>query len=364
MDFKRRIEKLRENLMSKKLDGFLLINTEHSDSANLRYLTGFAGSFGILVVTKDQEILLTDSRYLERVKQETFGQGLEIHEVKGKFTEGLAELLQELKLKQLGINSLNTSLYIYNELKGKLNSVKLVPLEGPVELLRRCKDEDELDHIKKAVKLTDEAFLYILDQVKLGMTERELAWELEKYMRRDGTGELAFPIIVASGPNSALPHALSSFRKIKEGDLLLLDFGARYDGYCADMTRVVAIGKVSDEQKKIYSIVLEAQERALLNIKAGMKGKEADQIAREVIEKAGYGENFGHGLGHGIGLEGHEVPRLSPQGEDELQPGMTVTVEPGIYLPGWGGVRIEDLVVIEKDGCRILTGSEKKLQVI
>lgn len=367
--FQKRIEALRKTLKANKIDGFLVMSIEGSDWANLRYLTGFAGSFGVLIISKERQIFFTDSRYIERVRQDL--KDFEIQELntrRERAGQKAARILKALKLKSVGFNSATTSVAIYNDLKKRLKgkAIKLVSLEGPIERLRRVKDEQEISNIEKAVELTDQAYTYILNHIKVGMTEREIAWELEKFIRERGSDGLAFPIIAASGPNSALPHHSISERKIEFGDFLLFDFAARYNGYCADMTRTVVVGQASEEQKKIYNIVLEAQERAIEKIRAGIKGKEADKAARDVIEQAGYGENFGHGTGHGVGLDLHEGPRLSPLlGKEKLKPGMVVTVEPGIYLPGWGGVRIEDLVVVEEDGCRVLTRSPKReLQVI
>jgi len=366
--FETRIEALRQTFKRNKIDGFLVFSVEGSDGANLRYLSGFSGSFGVLIISKDRQIFFTDSRYIERVRHDL--KAFEVQELsrRERASQRAAKLLKALKLKKVGINSLTMSVAAYNELKSKLKgkAIQLVSLEGPIEKLRRVKDGQEIQNIEKAVELTDRAYAYILNHSKVGMTEREVAWELEKFIRESDSDGLAFPIIVASGPNSALPHHSLSDRKLEMGDFLLFDFAARSNGYCADMTRTVVIGTASEEQRKIYRIVLEAQERAIEKIRAGIKGKDADKAARDVIEQAGYGENFGHGTGHGVGLDIHEGPRLSSLlGQEKLKPGMVVTVEPGIYLPGWGGVRIEDLVVVEEDGCRLLTRSPKReLQVI
>ncbi|MFQ6033367.1 MAG: M24 family metallopeptidase [Candidatus Bipolaricaulia bacterium] len=352
MNFHLRIDRLRAALEEEGIEGFAVINIEGSDSLNLRYLTGFTGTFGILI--------MTDSRYLERVKQETAG--LEIVELKGNWAERLGEQLKSLELKRIGVNDLTISLHDAGQLREKAE-VEPLPLEGPVERLRLRKDEGEIEKIKGAVALTDRAFAHALEFLHPGMSEREVAWELEKWLREHGSDGLAFPSIVAAGPNSALPHATPSDRPIAEGDLLLLDIGARYEGYCADMTRVVAIGRPAKRQMEIHEVVRRAQERALEGIKPGMTGVEADRLAREVIEEAGLAEHFGHGLGHGVGLAVHEGPRLSPFAEkkDLLEPGMVVTVEPGVYLVGEFGVRIEDLTVVREGGLEVLTNSAKEL---
>ena len=363
MNFHYRVDRLRQLLEDEGIEGFVIINIEGSDSLNLRYLTGFAGSFGILIITQTEQILLTDSRYLERVRKEVVG--FEVVELKGNWAERLGEKLAELGLKRIGVNELTLSLHDAGQLRGKAK-VEPVPLEGPVERLRLRKDEGEIARVKRAVELTDQALEYALEFVKPGMSEREVAWELEKWMRENGSDGIAFPVIAAAGPNSALPHATPSDRRIEEGDLLLLDIGARCEGYCADLTRVISIGPPSERQREVHEVVRRAQGAALAGIRVGMSGVEADRLARDAIQEAGFGDAFGHGLGHGVGLAVHEGPRLSPFAEPEpqLEPGMVVTVEPGIYLPGEFGVRIEDLTVVREEGLEVLTGSPKELRVI
>jgi len=363
VNFQARVDNLRTILKEEGIEGFVLINIEGSDSLNLRYLTGFAGTFGILIITQKEQVLMTDSRYLERVKQETVG--FETVELKGNWAERLGEQLKDLGLKKIGISDLTISLHDASQLKERAE-VELLPLSGPVEKLRLRKDEGEIEKIKKAVELTDRAFEYALEAVHPGMSEREVAWELEKNMRENGSAGLAFSIIAAAGPNSALPHATPSDYRLRENDLLLLDMGARYAGYCADMTRMIALGKPSEKQRTVYELVRRAQETAIAGLKPGMTGKEGDALAREVIQEAGFAKKFGHGLGHGVGLAVHERPRLSPFSEEKerLEPGMTVTVEPGIYLVGEFGVRIEDLTVVRPDGLEVLTNSTKELRSV
>jgi Xaa-Pro aminopeptidase len=362
VNFQARVDRLREVLRDEKIEGFIVVNIEGSDSLNLRYLTVFAGTFVILIITPREQLLLTDSRYLEGAKQEA--PDFEVLELRGNWAEQLGERLKDLGLKKAGINEMTISLHDFNQLKEKAG-VEPVPLEGPVERLRLRKDEEEISLIKRAVELTDRAFDHALESVRPGMSEREVAWELERWMRENGSDGIAFPIIAAAGPNSALPHATPSDRRIEEGDFLLLDIGARYEGYCADMTRVISIGPPSKRQIEIYEVVRRAQERALEQIKPGMTGIEADKLARGVIQEAGFGNHFGHGLGHGVGLAVHEGPRLSPLSEkDVLESGMVVTVEPGVYLVGEFGVRIEDLTIVRDDGLETLTGSPKELRVI
>lgn len=363
MNFQSRVDHLRAVFEEDGIDGFALINIEGSDSLNLRYLTGFSGSFGVLILTRTEQVFMTDSRYLERAKGEL--EGFELVELRGKWVERVSEQFQVLDLGSVGINSLAISLNDFNGLQEQAGGVELVPLEGPVEKLRLRKDEEEISLIRSAVELTDRAFTHARRIVEPGMSEREVAWELEKFMRENGSDGIAFSIIAAAGENSALPHATPSDCRVQEQDVLLLDMGARHEGYCADMTRVIFLGKPSRKETEVYEVVLRAQGVALEGIKAGMTGTEADELAREVIQEAGFGDLFGHGLGHGVGLAVHEGPRLSPLAEGEvLKPGMVVTAEPGIYLVGEFGVRIEDLCVVREEGLEILTGSAKELRSV
>lgn len=364
MDFRMRLDGLRARLKAEGLEAFAIINLEGSDCLNLAYLTGFSGTSGGLIVTQSEELLLTDSRYTERAKAEA--PQLEVREIKGNWAERLSEELKALGVRRLGLNSHTISLHDYNLLQEKAPEVELVPLEGPVERLRLRKDEEEIARLRRAAELTDQAFEFALESVKPGLTELEVAWELEKFMRESGSQGIAFPFIIATGSNSALPHATPGERKLKRGELLLLDIGARYEGYCADLTRMIALGRPSKRERGIYELVLRAQEAALGGIKAGLDGLAADSLAREVIQEAGFGANFGHGLGHGVGLAVHEGPRLSPLAEkgDLLESGMVVTVEPGIYLVGEFGVRIEDLTVVREEGLEVLSKAPKELRSI
>ncbi len=353
-----RLERLRDQLRRKRLEAFCLINIEGSDRSNLYYLTGFGGSFGVLIVTKDRQIFLTDSRYITRARE--IVSGYEISELKGRATTVVAQQIRKLKLKNVGINAPTTSTWLFHQVRDRLKRAKLVPVVGFVETLRTVKDDSEIAAMARAIRLTDKAFEFILGRVKPGVTERELAWEIEQYIRTHGGDGLAFESIVATGITTAMPHYEPQDREVQKGDFVLFDMGAKVDHYCADLTRTVVVGRASAAQKKIYKIVLEAQERAIRNLRAGLTSKQADAPARETIAQAGYKKNFGHGTGHGLGLDVHESPRLSPLGKDRLQAGNVVTIEPGIYLPGWGGVRIEDVAVVEEQGCRVLTGAPKK----
>ncbi len=356
MDYGSRREKLARRVREAGLDAFLVFNFEGSDRHNLRYLTGFTGSAGGLIVGEGVEVFATDSRYTERAQGEV--SDLPIEKVTGRWTKWLAERLSDLGIKRLGINSRTISLYFFQELEKKLG-VELVPVEGWVESLRLVKDPEEVNKIAAAIELTEEGLRWILGRLKPGVTEREAALELEMWYRKNGAEHIAFDLIVAFGEHSSMPHYFPGDRKLREGDLLLFDIGAKVDGYCADMTRVVALGRPSPEARAIYELVLAANRAGIEAVQAGLSGEQVDRAARALIEEAGYGDRFEHGLGHGVGLEVHEAPRLSPTSEDTLQAGMTVTVEPGVYLPGELGVRIEDLVVVREDGCEILTSFPK-----
>ena len=348
-----KLAKLREKLREKDLDT-LLVTGEH----NRRYLSGFTGSAGTLVITADAAILITDFRYIEQATGQAPHFQIRRHD---DFLQTLEEVFSECGCHRVGFESDIVTYAQYIKWQEKMEHIEWVATPGLVEELRMIKTENELAQMEKAATIADRAWEQLLPQMKPGATERELALELEFLMRRQGANGLAFDIILAAGPNGALPHAVPSDRPLQNGDLVVMDFGARYGGYCSDMTRTVVIGKACQRTRTLYNIVLEAQLAAVAAVKPGKTGIEVDKVAREIITQAGYGEQFGHGLGHGVGLAVHEEPRLSPKGETVLQPGMAVTVEPGIYIPDFGGVRIEDLVVVTETGCHILTNSPKEI---
>ena len=358
MDYAARRAKLRRRLAEEGLDAFLVINVEGSDQPNLRYLTGFTGSAGGLIVGREGDVFATDSRYTERAAREV--PDLPVERLPGRWLDWLADRLASLSLRRVGIGTHRTSLWLYRELEKRLKGMELAPLDGWVEALRRVKDPEEVERIAAAAKLTDEGLRWILGRLKPGITEREAALELEMWYRKNGAEHIAFDLIVAFGEGSSMPHYLPGERELREGDLILLDIGAKVDGYCADLTRVVALGRPVPEARAIYELVLAANRAGLEAVRAGVTGVEVDRAARAVIEAADHGDKFGHGLGHGVGLEVHEGPRLSPVSEDTLEAGMVVTVEPGVYLPGKFGVRIEDLVVVRPDGCEILSSFPKE----
>ncbi|MCF0145041.1 MAG: aminopeptidase P family protein [Eubacterium sp.] len=330
-----------------------------TDPFNMRYLSGFCGGEGMLYVSRKQKILITDSRYVEQAGRETEFQVVE--EKTGHVrTDILRECLMEESVSVIGYEDRDLRCHAFSVLQEKLPQVKVwKPLDQRISRLRSVKTTEELTCLEKAESIGDAAFSEIPGILRPGMTEKEVAAELEYRMKKHGAEGVSFSTIVASGVHSSMPHAVPTDKKLETGDFVTMDFGCMYEGYCSDMTRTVVIGKASDQQNRIYDIVLEAQKACLDGLRAGITGKEADALARTVICKAGYGEYFGHGTGHGVGLYIHEEPRLSPSDLTVLEEGMVVTVEPGIYLPGFGGVRIEDMVVITKTGCRNLTKSPK-----
>lgn len=357
----KRLQKLHSGLKEKELDAILIGQLE-----NVRYLSGFTGSAGWLLITSNKAFLAVDFRYQEQAKRETTD--FEVIQVKGDITKWFPEMISDLNVKRIGFEADYFPFATYHQLvqtisKNQFN-FQLVATSGLVESLRVVKEPEELELILQAAKLTDAAFEYVQATIRPGMTEKELAWELEKFLREKGSESLPFEPIVASGPNSALPHAKPSERSILSGEPLLIDIGARIGGYCSDLSRTLYLGKPDKTFATVYQVVLGAQLAALAMIEANMNGKTADSLARTVIEEAGYGEAFGHGLGHGIGLAAHESPRLAADSSDLLTDGMVFTVEPGVYIPGWGGVRIEDVVVLEKGKPKGIAKAAKGLENI
>lgn len=347
-----RLTKLREALAAEGLDAILITQPE-----NRRYLSGFTGSAGVLLISQDQAVLATDFRYYEQVEKQA--PDFRLAKITDKFKTLLPELVQQVGAKRVGFESAHLTVDQHQEWQEVAEGFELVPTKEWVEKIRAVKDEDELGKIKQAIALADQAFAHIVSFIEPGMTEKEVAWELEVFMRTRGAEKLAFDIIVASGPNGAMPHATVSERVIRAGEPVVMDMGARIDGYNSDLTRTVCAGRPDGKFREIYDIVLEAQRAAEQRVRPGMTGKQADAIARQVIEEAGYGDNYGHGLGHGVGLAVHEKPGVGRLSEDVLEPGMVFTVEPGIYLTDWGGVRVEDIVVMREDGVEVLTRASK-----
>ena len=346
-------ERLERQLAERGLDRMLV-----TDLTNVRYLTGFTGTNGACICGPEVRLFLTDFRYTERAEVEV--EGWETVTVANDWLKGIAERLSG----RVGFEDDQMAVRMLEKLQGKLaEGVETVAAGGTVEQLRRVKDEEELAAIAEASKLADEVWRWSLERGLAGRSEREVARAAEARIRELG-GDPSFPAIVAAGPNGALPHAEPGEREIGRGELVVFDMGAQLDGYCSDGTRTFATGEPGEEARAVYEVVLAAQLKALEVIEAGVKGEDVDGAARRIIADAGHGDRFGHGLGHGVGLEVHEAPRLSLRSDDVLAAGEVVTVEPGIYLPGQLGVRIEDLVVVTDEGLRNLSELPKDLQLI
>jgi Xaa-Pro aminopeptidase len=345
-------------LEDRALDGLVV-----SHLPNIRYLTGFSGTAAILAVTRRGDpVVVTDFRYATQVEAEVGA----LARVEIVSTDPLGHLLGVLKDRVAG-GSIGFEGHVVTakqaETLAAADGLTMSATDGLVEGLRAAKDPDEIEAIRQAGSLALEALAAVLPAVKTGRREIDVAADLEAELRRRGSEWHPFPTIVASGPRAALPHAGTSTREIGKGEFVLLDFGAQVDGYCADVTRTVVVGAKADErQRTVYEIVRQAQETARTNVRAGMTGKDADRLARSVIEERGFGDAFGHSLGHGLGLEVHEEPRLSATNEQALPEGAAVTIEPSIYLPGWGGVRLEDDVVLSMDGPSLLTDGKTELK--
>ncbi len=352
-----RLHNLYHALKEKEIDGMLITNP-----INRTYMTGFKGSTGYGIVTQDKAYLLTDSRYTQQAREQA--KHFEVIQFQNEAILAIRDLLAENNIKKLGFEEDTVSFSQYRQFEQRLDVEELIPTENLIKEFRKIKDKDEQEKMRQAAHIADLAFMYIADYIEVGMSEREIALELEFFMRNNGAMSMSFDMIVASGTRSALPHGQPTDKKIEAGDLLTLDFGCVFDGYCSDMTRTIGIKQLSDKQKEIYNVVLEAQTTALSHVKAGITGVISDKIARDIIKAQGYGAYFGHGLGHGVGCEIHEEPRLSPRGNEVLKSGMVVTVEPGIYIEDLGGVRIEDMVIVTDDGIKNLTSSPKELILV
>ncbi len=356
MSTKIRLENLRRKFAEKGIDAVWI-----SQPDNLFYLSGCEGLEGYLLITAHEIIMATDFRYIEQAERQS--PECEICRITGKMAEWFPRLFSDLKIKRLGFESHHLSFVDYKQVSDLCNqaqlNINLIPIEGLVESLRMIKDPEEIEFITQAAKITDSVLEYIPQIIRAGMSEKQVAWEIEKFMREHGSQPVPFDLIVQSGPNSALPHARPSDYLVHEGEPIVMDIGSKYNYYGSDLTRTLCVGHTDKTFQKVYDIVLEAQLAAISNIKSGMTGHEADAIARSIIAQAGYGENFGHSLGHGIGLVTHENPRIGPNSTDVLTDGMVFTVEPGIYISGWGGVRIEDDVVVENGKLRVISSAKK-----
>lgn len=348
-----RLPKIRSELAQRRLEAALISQTE-----NRRYLSGFDGE-GFLLISPDRAILVTDSRYTEQAREQA--PSFEIVQIRGEVVGWFPQVVSGLRVKEIGFEAKDLSFATHHQLSEvtKGAALQLVPTEELVESLRAVKEEGERQLITKAAKLADAAFDHIASILHPGMTEREAAWRVERFLREGGSESMPFEIIVASGPNSALPHAKPTERTLAPGEPIVIDLGARVGGYSSDLSRTVCLGPKDETFTSIYALVLRAQLTAISNIEVGMSGDGADELARTVIDGRGYKDKFGHGLGHGVGLAIHEEPTLSPNSPAILREGMVFTIEPGIYIKGWGGVRIEDTVVLEGGKVKVLTRAKK-----
>ncbi|MDD3831936.1 MAG: aminopeptidase P family protein [Clostridia bacterium] len=333
---------------------------------NRLYFTEFNGTFGVLVLTRDDASYITDFRYFEMAREAMQNSGIDVLlcENGAKAYEIASDLLHNINAKKVGYEDTETTVSAAKILFDRLPDFEFTPAGKAILTVRQVKDDRELDLIAKAQQITDKAFSKILTIIKGDMTEYDVSVELEYQLRKNGAEGLAFETIIASGSNSSKPHAHPTSKKIKNGDAITMDFGARYKGYCADMTRTVFYGKPNDEMKNIYNTVLKAQLNTITNMRCGMIGKEVDALARQVIVSAGYTKHFNHGLGHSVGIDIHESPSCNPVSEEVLMENMLMTVEPGIYVPDFGGVRIEDLVIVKQDKIIDLTTSSKEIIVL
>ncbi|MHB8064351.1 MAG: M24 family metallopeptidase [Ruminiclostridium sp.] len=352
-----RLNKFRSKMKDLKIAGAIITKRE-----NYMYLSGFSGTSANLLITEKKAYLLTDFRYTEQATKEASLFEIILH--KPNINDTLYEIINSESLKKLGFEDQSTSYASYKTFADKFTATELIGIGYIVDELRSIKDAQEIETINKAVQIADDAFTHVLSIIKPGITELDVAVELEYKMKKLGASGASFETIVASGLRSSMPHGIASEKKLELGDAITMDFGAMYKHYCSDITRTVFLGQPDKKMIEIYNIVLNAQLTSEKGAKRGRTGKEVDKIARDIIYQNGYEGKFGHGLGHGVGLEIHESPRLSMGGDKILENNMAVTIEPGIYVEGLGGVRIEDTIIIKDDNPIVLTKSKKDLIVL
>jgi Xaa-Pro aminopeptidase len=355
-----RRENLKGTLRASDAEAFLV-----SSPTNVRYLTGFTGDSSVLVISPDRDIIVSDGRFANQIEEECPGLEASIRPSGRELNDAIAHVIQTMGLRRLAFEAASCSVADYETLRDGINGVTLVGVKGWVESLRRIKDEGEIDAIRDSIRCAERAFSMLRAGLRLGDSEKDVADAVEGYLRRCGATTSSFPIIVAVGARAALPHARpTTTTRIGDDDFFLIDWGAAGQPYKSDLTRVVVTGKVTPTFEMIYGTVLTAQERAISAIRPGAQAHDIDAEARSVIDGAGFGRFFDHGLGHGLGMDIHEAPRLRKVSPDTLEPGMVVTVEPGIYLPDWGGIRIEDDVLVTHDGCEVLSHIPKSLDSV
>ena len=352
-----RLQNLRSTLRREGLDAILISSPE-----NRRYLSGFTGSEAYLVVSQTKAVLATDFRYVQQAGQQA--PQFRVERISNK-PEWLPKLASQLKARRMGFECQHMTVGAHTAFQkaigeaGEADRLSLVETSDIVDVMRATKYEEEVDLIFRAAEITDQALEAVVPAIEVGATEREVAWELERAMRERGADSVAFEIIVAAGPNGALPHHSPGDTVIANGQPVVIDMGARYHGYCADLTRTILLGEPDERFRRVYGMVLSAQMAAEEGARAGMTGTEVDAIARDIIAEAGHADHFGHSLGHGVGLAIHELPRVGSNSSDLLEEGMVFTIEPGVYLPDWGGVRIEDMVVLENGLARVISKAPK-----
>jgi len=354
-----RRDKLRRALKKAGADALLVTNF-----TNVTYLTGFTGDDSYLLVRPEGDLMLSDSRYTTQLGEECPGLDLHIRPHSVKMLQAVTKVVKGAKIARLGIEADSMTVALRDRIAGKLSRLEIVPTCGLVEKLREIKDRDEITQIRQSIDYAERAFGVLRATLRPDKTEKQLAIELEHQVRLFGAKVRGFQSIVGVGPRAALPHAVPTDRRVCQSDFLLVDWGANGGLYISDLTRVLVTGRILPKFERIYRVVLEAQTRAIAAMRPGVAAREIDKIARGFIADAGFGRYFGHGLGHGLGLEVHESPRLAESSEDVLRPGMVITVEPGIYFPGWGGVRIEDDVLITRKGHEVLTTVPKRLEEV
>lgn len=351
----KRINRLWSTLKNKNIDATFI-----NDPSDTFYFTGFTGSESALLLTRKEKLLMIDSRYSTQARGEC--RGVRIIETDCKIKEAI-NCIKKLGVRGLGYEPDKLTINQYRELE-KTSMIRLESIQGIFKKLRSIKDPGELNILKKTATISSKGFLGVLGSIKPGVTEREIALLLEFQIKKNGADATPFPFIVASGKRGALPHGLASRKKIRKGELVTIDFGATYRGYCSDESCTVIVGKPTEKQKMIYKAVKNAHDEAVEKVRPGIKAHEIDSAARRIVEEAGLGKYFRHGTGHGVGLCVHEGPRIAPKQEDEIEEGMVFTIEPGVYIPGWGGARIEDMVRVTRQGCEILSSVPKELNSI
>jgi Xaa-Pro aminopeptidase len=359
-----RIAQLRETMSRLGVDAFLISQPE-----SRRYLSGFTGqdhppmdSAGYLFITQSESVLLTDSRTAEQAENEA--PYFEVRRIEDKLSKALATFVPGMGLARIAFEGNHLPFRLYEDVKSAVGNATPVPTYDVVDHLRAIKGPAELEAIRDAVVMADAAFMHFLGQVTPGMSEKDAAWVIESFLRKSGSEGVAFDPIVASGPNASMPHHVPGNRPLQSGEPIIVDWGARVRGYCSDITRTISLGEPDEQFRRLYSVVLGAQAKAEDRIRSGMIGSKGDALARKVIADAGLGEAFGHSLGHGVGLAIHENPRLGRTSQDVLEDGMVFSIEPGVYLPGWGGIRIEDLVTLRGGKPIVLSRSPKQLEAM